>query len=71
MAKLIGSKEAESSIISNLGTTFLLEKKSSTSTYKGTFIPNSDKTKLGIFAAGVGALLFVLGLLIGAVANRD
>lgn len=40
-------------------------------TYKGTFIPNSDKTKLGIFAAGVGALLFVLGLLIGAVANRD
>ena len=39
--------------------------------YKGTFIPNSDKTKLGIFAAGVGALLFVLGLLIGAVANRD
>ena len=30
-----------------------------------------NKTKLGIFAAGVGALLFVLGLLIGAVANRD
>ena len=45
------------------------EKQVQQNPYKGTF--NSDKTKLGIFAAGVGALLFVLGLLIGAVANRD
>ena len=47
------------------------EKQVQQNPYKGTFIPNGDKTKLGIFAAGVGALLFVLGLLIGAVANRD
>ena len=39
------------------------EKQVQQNPYKGTFIPNSDKTKLGIFAAG--------GLLIGAVANRD
>ena len=45
------------------------EKQVQQNPYKGTFIPNGDKTKLGIFAAGV--LLFVLGLLIGAVANRD
>ena len=49
----------------------VVEKQVQQNPYKGTFIPNSDKTKLGIFAAGVGALLFVLGLLIGAVANRD
>lgn len=35
------------------------EKQVQQNPYKGTFIPNSDKTKLGIFAAGVGALLFV------------
>lgn len=46
------------------------EKQVQQNPYKGTFIPNKDKARLGIFAAGIGALLFILGLLIGAVANN-
>ncbi|MBQ7264570.1 MAG: hypothetical protein IJS61_00555 [Firmicutes bacterium] len=38
---------------------------------KGTFVPEKDKPKVALFAVGIGVLLFVLGLLIGALANRD
>lgn len=38
---------------------------------KGTFIPEEDKVKVGICALGLGVLVFLLGLLTGAVANRD
>lgn len=38
---------------------------------KGTFIPEEDKPKLAVCALGVTFLVFLLGLLAGAVANRD
>lgn len=38
---------------------------------RGTFVANKDKPKVAAFAAGIGVLLFLLGLLIGAVASRD
>lgn len=38
---------------------------------KGTFIPEEDKPKLVVCAVGITFLVFLLGLLTGAVANRD
>lgn len=38
---------------------------------KGTFIPEEDKPKLAICTLGVAFLVFLLGLLTGAVVNRD
>ncbi len=38
---------------------------------KGTFIPDEDKSKLTVCTVGVAVLIFLLGLLTGAVANRD
>lgn len=40
-------------------------------TFKGTFIAEEEKPKLAICALGVTFLVFLLGLLTGAVANRD
>lgn len=40
-------------------------------TLKGTFIPEGDKPKMAICALGAAFLIFLLGLLTGALANRD
>ena len=37
----------------------------------GIFIPNRDKQKVAAAAGGVGAVLFVLGLLIGLLAGSN
>ena len=38
---------------------------------KGTFVADTDKPKLAAISVGVGASLFALGILIGALANKD
>ena len=38
---------------------------------KGTFIAEEDKIRIGFCALGVSFLIFLLGLLTGAVASRD
>ncbi len=38
---------------------------------QGTFVPNKEKPKVAAFAAGLGATFFALGLLVGALANKD
>lgn len=40
-------------------------------TLKGIFIPEEDKPKLALVAAGIGVIVFLLGLLTGAVASDD
>jgi hypothetical protein len=40
-------------------------------TLKGTYIPNKDKPKMYGAAAVVGALVFLLGLLMGVLIDRD
>ncbi len=37
----------------------------------GVFIPNKDKQKIAAAASGVGAILFILGLLIGLLAGTN
>ena len=37
----------------------------------GIFIPKRDKSKVAAAAGGVGAILFVLGLLIGLIAGSN
>ncbi len=37
----------------------------------GVFVPDADKPKLAVCAAAVSVLVFLLGLLIGAVSSRD
>lgn len=38
---------------------------------KGTFVPNSDKPKIIVAAGLVGVLVFLVGLLTGALIDRD
>lgn len=37
----------------------------------GIFIPNKDKSKLAIIGGGLASLVFLLGLLLGLLTNRD
>lgn len=38
---------------------------------KGVFIPEKDKMRVGVCALGATVLVFLLGLLTGALINRD
>jgi hypothetical protein len=38
---------------------------------KGTFVSNKDKPKFAAIGAGIALMLFMLGLLVGAIAARD
>lgn len=37
----------------------------------GIFIPNKDKSKLAVITGGLASLVFLLGLLLGLLTNKD